>query len=253
MNTLQTTGIVLKEYNFSEADKLFIVFTKNRGKITCTAQGIRKSRSKMRGFLQLFSYSSLHLYHGKVMYKVIGGEIINAFPNIKEDLLIYSYANYITEILNNILPNDEPNKRVFVLTVSIFHLMGVLPLSQLSSIFILKLLKHTGFLPELFKCLKCRQIINKPVYFSYLDGGCVCCSCGSEDQHNEIIPANILKIMQRLLTMDLETAERLKLNLKDQLAVEEILNRYLEGIIEKSLNSRNFIKELQSTDGYQQP
>ncbi len=244
MKTLQSKAIILKEYNFGEADKIFLIFTKERGKISCIAKGVRKSKSRMRGFLQLFTYSNIHLHKGRSMYTAIGGEIINSFPDVKNDLELYGYANYMAEILDSFLPAEEPNHELFILTITVFHLMKTMSPSHLTSIFLLKLLKITGFLPEIFACIKCGVKIDRTASFNINEGGLLCSECEDTLKENFVMPLKIIKIMQNLLTTNFNTANRLKVGYKEQLFIENVLYKYIEAILEKPINSMDFIINL---------
>ncbi len=48
-------GVVIKKTNFSEADKIVTIFTRDHGKITVLAKGLRRLSSKRSGSLDLFS------------------------------------------------------------------------------------------------------------------------------------------------------------------------------------------------------
>ncbi|KUO51441.1 MAG: hypothetical protein APF76_13820 [Desulfitibacter sp. BRH_c19] len=241
---IQTKGIIIKEYDFAEADKIFVIFTSSKGKISCLAKGVRKSKSKMRGFLQLFTYSNLHLHKGKSMYTIIGGEIINSFPKIKSDLLLFGYANYITEVLESILPSEEKNEAIFVNTVSLCHLMGSIPISQLTSHYLLRLLKSAGFLPELLQCVVCGKTIEENALFNSIEGGCLCRQCGNGLNNQVEIPINIIRIMGQLLAMDMTRIGRIKIQDKHQYFIEDLLYEYLKTVIERPINSIKFIREI---------
>ncbi len=241
---IQTKGIIIKEYNYGEADKIFVIFTSEKGKISCLAKGVRKSKSKMRGFLQLFTYSNLHLHKGNSMYTIIGGEIINSFPKIKSDLLLFGYANYITEVLESILPSDERNEAIFINTVSLCHLMGSLPISQLTSHFLLRVLKIAGFLPEILQCVICGKTIEANALFNSLEGGCICMQCGNDFDSQVDIPLNIIRIMGQLLTMDMSRIGRIKIQDKHQYFIEDLLYEYLKTVLERPISSIKFIREI---------
>lgn len=241
---IQTKGIIIKEYDYGEADKIFVIFTYDKGKISCLAKGVRKSKSKMRGFLQLFTYSTLHLHKGKSMYTIIGGEIINSFPKIKSDLLLFGYANYITEVLESILPSDEKNEAIFTNTVSLCHFMGSIPISQLTSHYLLRVLKLAGFLPELLQCVICGKKIVANALFNNIEGGCLCIQCGNDFDNQVDIPLSIMRIMGQLLTMDMSRIARIKIQNKDQYFIEDLLYEYLKSVLERPINSVKFIREI---------
>lgn len=240
----QTKGLILKEYNYGEADKIFVIFTAEKGKISCFAKGVRKSSSRMRGFLQLFTYANFHLHRGKSMHTIIGGEVINSFPRVKNDLLLYGYANYMAEVIEYIIPSEEKNEDIFMITVSYLHLMGSLPASQLTSYYILGLLRATGFLPEFFDCIKCNQEIRSNSVFDYLEGGCVCIDCAKQIDYKRPIPINIIRNIGQLLKMELAQIGRLKIAEKDQFFIEDLLSEYLKFVLEKPINSIKFIREI---------
>ena len=48
-------GIILSRKNYGEADRILIVLSKNFGKLSLLAKGIRKIKSKKRGHLEIFS------------------------------------------------------------------------------------------------------------------------------------------------------------------------------------------------------
>lgn len=57
MNRVTTEGIILRRTNFGEADRIITVLTPDHGKVRLMAKGVRKSRSKLAGGIELFSVS----------------------------------------------------------------------------------------------------------------------------------------------------------------------------------------------------
>jgi DNA repair protein RecO (recombination protein O) len=48
-------GLVIKRANFSEADKLVTLFTREVGKATFVAKGVRRVKSRRSAHLELFN------------------------------------------------------------------------------------------------------------------------------------------------------------------------------------------------------
>ena len=59
MRTFSSEGIILKRVDFGEADRLITIFTKNRGKITSLAKGIRRIESRRSGNVELLNKAKL--------------------------------------------------------------------------------------------------------------------------------------------------------------------------------------------------
>ena len=58
---LTTQGIVLRETNYKEADKILTVLTRDLGKRTVKARGCRRKNSKLTAASQLLVYSEMTL------------------------------------------------------------------------------------------------------------------------------------------------------------------------------------------------
>jgi DNA repair protein RecO (recombination protein O) len=65
MRQISTEGIILKRINFSEADRILTVLTSNNGQVSMLAKGVRKSKSKLAGGLEIFSVSEINYIDGK--------------------------------------------------------------------------------------------------------------------------------------------------------------------------------------------
>ena len=55
---LKTEGIILRETEYKDADKLLTVLTKDRGQLTLRARGIRSRSSKLKVGCQLQTSSA---------------------------------------------------------------------------------------------------------------------------------------------------------------------------------------------------
>ena len=50
-------GLVLRETEYRDADKLLTVLTRDAGKLTLKARGVRSNRSRLKGACQILTYS----------------------------------------------------------------------------------------------------------------------------------------------------------------------------------------------------
>ncbi|MFO7820042.1 MAG: DNA repair protein RecO, partial [Halanaerobacter sp.] len=57
MPLFDTDAIVLRHYELGEADKIIVLFTKERGKIRVVAKGVRKTKSTLAAGLEPFTYN----------------------------------------------------------------------------------------------------------------------------------------------------------------------------------------------------
>jgi DNA repair protein RecO (recombination protein O) len=62
---INTVGIVLRRVNYGEADRILTLLTPDQGKLSAIAKGVRKSKSKLAGGVELFSISEISFIKGK--------------------------------------------------------------------------------------------------------------------------------------------------------------------------------------------
>lgn len=87
MQSLVTKGIVLGRTNFGEADRILTVLTPDYGKLSLMARGVRKSRSKLAGGVELFSISQITFIRGRgEVSTLISSRLETHFAGIVTDL-----------------------------------------------------------------------------------------------------------------------------------------------------------------------
>ena len=72
MRDLKTKAIVLKRTDYGEADRILQLLTPE-GKFSVMAKGVRRSRSKLAGSVELFSVSEVVIHEGKGELGILTG------------------------------------------------------------------------------------------------------------------------------------------------------------------------------------
>ena len=65
LNQIVTRGIVLARTNYGEADRIVTMLTPDNGKLRLMAKGVRRSKSKLAGGIELFSVSEISFIRGR--------------------------------------------------------------------------------------------------------------------------------------------------------------------------------------------
>ena len=86
MATTKISGVVLKESNMGDFDKMLTILTPNFGKISCVAKGARRPRSALLAGSQIFCFGEYLMYKGTSTYHINSVEPIEVFYNIRTDL-----------------------------------------------------------------------------------------------------------------------------------------------------------------------
>ena len=61
----KTEGVVLRETEYKDADKLLTVLSRDRGRLTLRARGVRSQSSKLKSGCQLLAFSEFTVFEGR--------------------------------------------------------------------------------------------------------------------------------------------------------------------------------------------
>lgn len=122
MRTYTIEGIVLKRRNLGEADRILTVLSKESGKISVKAPGVRRIPSRRASHIELLNLSQLTLYSSSKNFMpiVTEAQTLEDFSLIKGNLHKIGYAYYICELINGLCADNQENRSVF------FHLKSTL-------------------------------------------------------------------------------------------------------------------------------
>jgi DNA repair protein RecO (recombination protein O) len=122
MRTSRIEGIVLKRRNLGEADRILTILSKQSGKITVKAPGVRRISSRRSPHVELLNHSQFTLYTSSKTFMpiVTEAQTFEDFSFIKNDLNKIGWALYICELTNGLCADNQENRGAF------FHLKSIL-------------------------------------------------------------------------------------------------------------------------------
>lgn len=148
-HTFGSEGIVLGRRNYGEADRILSVYSKDQGRISLMAKGIRRPKSKKRGHVEIFSYIKFQALNGRGLDLMTEADIVLDFKKIRLSLKKVSLAYYFMEVVGKITHEGEANLELFNLLLnSLKQLEETSNLKDLRMGFVLKLLTLMGYWPE---------------------------------------------------------------------------------------------------------
>jgi len=142
-------GIILARKNYSEADRILVVFSKNHGRISVLAKGVRKMGSRKRGHLEIFNHIKFQAVYGRGLDLITEAEIIENFTEVRKSLKRISLAYYFMEAVGRTTHDEEPHQELFDFILDYLNkLKTEIKLKDLRLTFIVKLLIILGFWPQ---------------------------------------------------------------------------------------------------------
>lgn len=243
-----TDAIILRRSDFGEADRLVTVFSAKHGKLRLLAKGIRKTKSRKAGHLELFMHSALQVARGRNLDIITQADVVESYRALREDLDKISAAYYLTELIDQFTEDQDPGFEVFeLLALTLARLADAEPPQiGLALRFVeLHLLGLSGYQPQLFTCVACSTAIApEENYFSPADGGVFCSRCGRTRPQASVISLGALKVLRFMQTRPWEQVQSLQLTEATAQEVEQGLLRYITFVLERNLKSVDFLRKL---------
>jgi DNA repair protein RecO (recombination protein O) len=151
VNSYKTQGIVLKRINFGEADRIITLYTKNFGKITAIAKGVRKMTSRKRGSLEIFNLVEFFAARGKAMDVITEVETLKTYESWRKDLHKVGIAYEMAEMVDRLTVEESDQEEIFDLLSSSLEKLGAVERQDLKVFlnnFGQVLVKILGFWPR---------------------------------------------------------------------------------------------------------
>lgn len=254
-----TRGFVLRKYDIGEADRMYIIYTKDYGKKNLFCKGALKIQSKLAPHLAEFADADFDFVKGKIFEKIIGARMEKSFVSIRNDLRKIAIGNFILDAVDNLIKPDHPDREIYILIKKALEIIDghkdIRKAYFSANIFIWKLLILLGYKPEIDKCAKCGMKL-KESYFDERTGEFFCGECfwrragaGSRDglRRGKIPPAPSLEKGGEPIPLCRSSLEYLKGNPLTEVNFDEIIfivKSFMRLHLEKVLKSEAWIDKL---------
>lgn len=181
-NYLQTKAIVLGYRDLAEHDRLYTLYTEKKGKIEVRVRGARKILSKLQPPLASISVVRVLVYEGRSRPLLIGIETAERLPATAASLWRRQVSARFIRLVDIATRPEIHDAQLFGLLRDALHMAEHVDIERVGALrdaFILQLLSHSGYRPELDACVQCRH--PQPRAFSAAHGGTVCAKCARID------------------------------------------------------------------------
>lgn len=208
-----------------EADRILTVFTQNMGKITVLAKGVRRITSRRGGNVELLNRSLMFLHPAKSFLILTEASVLDTYQRLKEDLTLSTYAFHIIELVDKLTAENQENRVVYEDLVNVLQKLSRNPRQILIRAFEAKILSNLGFIS--FRSYTPGVSTQFHTTRGPLDQGCVSS-----------------KLLENLEVLPWDEIEKLGINQKQALELEQTLQYHVERVIEGRLKSRQMLKKI---------
>lgn len=246
--TYHTEGVVLRRANLGEADKILTIATPDHGTIRAVGKGVRRTKSKLSGHLDLFCRSHLLIAKGRTLDVIAGASMIDGYKAIRTDLWRTSCAMYVVELVDRLGQERLENQALYRLLVDCLEALDAgRNVEVLLRYFELHALDRTGFRPHLRHCVVCQREIE-PAANHFGPHGVTCPDC-PVDAISRPISVAALKVLRFLQANPLAVALRLAPDPRVLGEVEAHLRRAVRSVLEREPRSTEFLSRIRRQTG----
>lgn len=240
-----TEGLILKEQNIRENDKLVYVLTRSDGLVRAFVHGAKSFKNKKNSATALFCYSKLSMHESGDAYVIDEAEPIETFFKLSVDIDKLSLAQYFSELALTLVQEGEPSDEYLRLMLNSLHFLsnGKKNIEQLKAITELRLMCIAGFMPNLIACNRCGEYETNTMYFDVEQGLLYCENCMSV---SAMLPLDIglIRAMRHIAFSEFEKIYNFTMP-EDALSdLTFITERYILSRLQRNFNTLEFYKEI---------
>ena len=176
-----TKGIVLRETETKEADKILTLLTQDRGRIPVIARGVRRKGCKYAACAQPLVYSEWTLYQKGDWYYANEGATIELFSGLRKDLDAMALGFYLAELTETVTTEEADATELLRHLLNGLYALSTLykPPALVKAAFELKLMCLAGYEPLADGCVYCGCQEPEQPLFDVVQGVLRCRACGA--------------------------------------------------------------------------
>lgn len=195
-----TKGLVLRETQYKDNDKLLSILTEELGLITAKARGVKRKNSPLRGGCQLLTYSEFTLFERNGYYTINEADPQSLFSGLHQDIELLSLGAYFAQLLETVSASDGIEPELLPLCLNSLYALETLkkPQALVKAVFELRLMCLIGFAPMLDGCSCCGT--EKATRFLLQEGALICdvCRRATSAGEEKILPVGVLSAMRHI-------------------------------------------------------
>lgn len=242
---LNTKALVLRVNDYNDRDALLTLLTKQYGKITAKARGLRRKNSPLTAACQLLALSEFTLFEYRGMYTVNEARSVELFTPLRKNLEKLSLGTYFAQVSEVISQTDVPNGELLSLTLNCLYALSetTLSLPQIKAVFELRVACIAGYAPDLYEC-HCNSGIQ-PDFFDLSGGVLLCNRCMNQNVGiRHPITAGTLDAMRYIISCDSKKLLQFALGNENLQQLSFISEAYLVTQLERGFSTLDFYKSL---------
>lgn len=228
------TAIILHGRKYSDTSKIIHAYTKNHGKISVVAKGVRSAKNTMGSSIEALRCSSImwYRYPNKDLHLLKSAEIAIPLHNLISDYDRLMSAMGIIEILSVTQEPEEPNPDIFESAIQALMALNAFRCQEspyaITLLFLMQLAATMGFAMHVQSCPITGELIQckeGEIAFSLDKGGLLSDIIRNPSGETILLNSSAVGILQEMEHARFETCS-LNIPLQEQITLLNLFQRY---------------------------
>ena len=243
----KTKGLILRQQNIGERDKLVWVLTDSHGILRAFVRGAKNIKSPKAAGTGLLSYAALTVFEGRDSYSIDEAEALEQFIGLHKNVEDMSLAQYFCERCLNLCPTGQEAGEQLRLALNSLYMLSnkKRPALQIKICFEMRLITLSGYMPDLVMCAECGVYEAPEMVFVPHTGKLYCASC-AETHGIQGVRLPIAAITALRHTVYADVSKLFSFELKEELLapLSYAAERYVAYMTQKDYQTLQFYKAL---------
>ena len=242
---LTIQAIVLRVTDYNDRDALLTVLSRNHGKLTIKARGLRRKNSPLIAPCQLLAYGEFTLFEYKGQYTINEAHSLELFTALRRDLTKLSLGTYFAQVSELISQEDLPNPELQSLLLNCLFALSKLNADErkVKAVFEMRAATLAGYMPDLFGCHICGS--QNPDRFDLSEGLLECQSCRTSGGGIRMpVTPGVLEAMRYICLCDPKRLLSFEIGTENLEKLGDLTEAYLTTQLERGFSTLDFYKSL---------
>ncbi|MEO6729016.1 MAG: DNA repair protein RecO [Candidatus Dojkabacteria bacterium] len=239
-------GIIYRVFNSGSQDKVVYMILEDGAKFSSIAKSVKRDGSRKAHALEIGNLVTAKALPGQLA-TLTEMSLLNEFTAWKKEFKSMALLQLLCEVIDDFCYEDNKDDELYKILYNTLEYGAEKQLFAVS-IFLIKLLDHTGVLPELDKSLvdeeelNSENIYNIPGEVGYVSDKTV--NSNHQYSSSEKIEPRIYKTQRYVLSVDVKEGLKIKLSGEEESNLFKLHLNWLENLMSVKIKSREILNTI---------
>lgn len=244
----KTPGLIIKEQNIGEKNKLITALTKDFGVVKGFVYGAKDIKSPKCAATSLLTYSMLTLHKRKDSYIIGDVKAERIFSGLRNSIEKMYLSQYFCQLAAAVCPQEQEAEEQLNLILNGLYLLSENKRKDLliKACVEIRLMCISGYMPDLTMCKECGEYETEEMVFLPKTGQLMCRSCydNSPVHHRIYLNPTVTTAFRHCCYADKEKLFSFALPDEDLKTLNFCSEEYMHFMLEREFSTLQFFKSI---------